>query len=103
MSAGLVCPGCKSRLALLDVAREFHCPKCQVPLISTGWRTVRLVDGISFVVGGCLIVVLWAGLGWIAGLLTTGALIAGDVYARRALLTIKPAATGLASNERETT
>ena len=103
MAAPLMCPQCKGAIGLLDVAREFHCPKCSSALTSSGWGAVRVVDGLSFVLGGCAIAILWAGFGWVGGLLTTVALIAGEVHARRALLTIEPAVKGLEPNVREAT
>jgi hypothetical protein len=103
MAAPLTCPQCKNALGLLDVAREFQCPKGSSELVSTGWGAVRIVDGLSFILGGCVIAILWAGFGWLGGLLATVVLIAGEVHARRALLTIEPAVKGLGSNAREAT
>jgi hypothetical protein len=55
---------------------------------------VRIVDGLVFVFGACVIAILWAGFSWIGALVATAALIAGEFYARRALLTIQPGPAG---------
>jgi hypothetical protein len=94
MAEPLACPRCKGSIGVLDIAREFQCPKCNAALISTGWGAVRIVDGLSFVFGVYVIAILWAGFSWIGGLVATAALIAGEFYARRALLTIQPDPAG---------
>lgn len=62
------CPKCSHNLSLLDVSRQFNCPKCQTLLSTHGWGVVTTVEILLFIIAGEIMISAWLSSGWLAGL-----------------------------------
>jgi hypothetical protein len=88
---------------MFDVGRKFQCAGCGSEIVADGWAGVHTFEIIAFFVGGCVLVIAWAGFGWVGGAIALAAWIAAEVYARRVLLKLTLVNDALVPNEQRAT
>jgi membrane protein implicated in regulation of membrane protease activity len=89
-----LCPICQERVPLLDIDMSFPCPQCGTVLAATGWGSLMIAQAILCTASGCLLMVVWLGLGWLGAVAMFLIWVALDVWVWRRFIKIVLAAPG---------
>jgi hypothetical protein len=87
-----LCPICQARVPLLDIDRFFPCPHCGTALAASGWGSLMIAQAILCGSAGCVLIVLWVGLGWLGAVAMFITWVALEVWIWRVFIKVSLAA-----------
>jgi hypothetical protein len=87
-----LCPTCQERVPLLDIDKSFPCPQCGTALAATGWGSLMIAQAVLCTTAGCLLIVLWLGLGWLGAVAMFLIWVALEVWVWRVFIKVGLAA-----------